>query len=150
MTIPGRRRFVTDASVVFKWFSNTGESDLEKAFELREHFRQRKIDIYAPELLIYEIANVLRYKNALHEKLIHKAISSIYDMDILLPVNLQIMTTAVTLARKYSITVYDSTYLSFALIAGCQVVTADKKLYQKIKDFPGIILISEYCSSEPN
>ena len=150
MTIPGRRRFVTDASVVLKWFSNTGESDLEKAFELREHFLRRKIDIYAPELLIYEIANVLRYKNVLHEKLIHKAISTIYGMDIILPVNLQIIRTAVTLARKYSITVYDSIYLSFAQIAGCQLVTADKKLYQKIKDFPGIVLISDYDFSDSN
>jgi predicted nucleic acid-binding protein len=148
MTIPGRRRYVTEASVVLKWFSNTGENDLEKALELREDFGRRKIDVYAPELLIYEIANVLRYKNALHEKLIHKAISTIYDMDILLPVNIQIMITAVTLARKYSITVYDSTYLSFAQIAGCQLVTADKKLYQKIKDMPGIIFISDYDFSD--
>ena len=148
MTIPGRRRYVTDASVVLKWFSNTGENDLENALKLREDFRLRKIDIYAPELLIYEIANVLRYKKALHEKLIHKAISSIYDMDILLPGNPQIMTTAVTLARKYSITVYDSTYLSFAQIAGCQLITADKKLYQKLRNLPGIIFISEYDSGK--
>jgi len=148
MTIPGRTRFVTDASVVLKWFSNTGENDLKKALELREHFSRRKIEIYAPELLIYEIANVLRYKKALHEKLIHKAISSIYDMDILLPVNSQIMTMAVTLARKYGVTVYDSAYLSFAQIAGCHLVTADRKLYQKIKDMPGIIFISEYDFSE--
>ena len=150
MIIPGRRRFVTDASVILKWFSNAGESDLRKALELREDFRGRNIDIYAPELLIYEVANVLRYKKALHEKLIHKAITSIYDMDILLPVNPQIMTTAVTFARKYSVTVYDSTYLSFAQIAGCQLITADKKLYQKILNLPGIIFISEYNSSEFN
>jgi len=72
MTIPGRRRYVTDASVVLKWFSNIGENDLKKALKLREDFRRRKIDIYAPELLIYEIANVLRFKEALNEKLIHK------------------------------------------------------------------------------
>ena len=150
ITVPGRRRFVTDASVVLKWFSNTGENDLKKALKLREDFRRRKIDIYAPELLIYEIANVLRYKKALNEELIHKAISSIYDMDILLPVNLRIMTTAVTLARKYSVTVYDSTYLSFAQIAGCHLITADRKLYQKLKNLPGIIFISEYDFSESN
>lgn len=150
MTIPGRRRFATDASVILKWFSNTGESDLEKALELREDFGRRKIEIYATELLIYEIANVLRYKNVLHEKLIHKAITTIYDMDILLPVSPQIMTTAVILAQKYSITVYNSTYLGFAQIAGCQLVTADKKLYQKIKDMPGIIFISDYDFSDSN
>jgi predicted nucleic acid-binding protein len=150
MTIPGRRRYVTEASVVLKWFSNTGENDLEKALELREDFKRQKINIYAPELLIYETANVLRCKKALHEKLIHRAISTIYEMDILLPVNLQIIAVAVNLARKYGITVYDSTYLSFAQIAGCQLITADKKLYQKLKDVPGIILVSEYSFDEPN
>ena len=144
MTIPGRRRCVTDASVVLKWFSQAGESDLEKALQLRDDFMKRKIDIYAPELLIYEIANVLRFKKTLKEELINRAISSIYDMDILLPVNHRIMTTAVTLARKYSITAYDSSYVGFAQIAGCYLITADKKLYGKIKELPEIIFIGEY------
>lgn len=148
MTIPGRRRYVTDASVVLKWFSQAGESDLEKALQLRDDYMKRKIDIYAPELLIYEIANVLIFKETLKEELINRAISSIYDMDILLPVNHRIMTTAVTLARKYSITVYDSSYVGLAQIAGCYLITADKKLFQKIKMLPGILDISGYDSEK--
>jgi predicted nucleic acid-binding protein len=144
MTITGKRRFTSDASVILKWFSRSGESELERALQLRDDFKNRKIELYAPELLVYEIANVLRYKETIKEELIYRAISSIYDMDILYPVNLPIMTSAVALARKYSITVYDSSYVSFAQIVGCPLITADKKLYQTIKELPGILYISEY------
>ncbi|MFW6131051.1 MAG: type II toxin-antitoxin system VapC family toxin [Candidatus Aminicenantaceae bacterium] len=65
-------------------------------------------------------------------------------MDILLPVNLAVMTRAITIARQYHITVYDSSYLSFAQNVGCHLITADKKLYQKIKGFPGLVFISDY------
>ena len=140
----GRRKFVVDASVILKWFSQAGEGDLEKALQLREDFRKRRIVLLAPELLIYETANVLRYKVILKDELIFKAITSIYEMDILLPVNLQIIANAVPLARKYSITVYDSTYLCFAQNVGCHLITADKKFFQKTKDIPEIMYISEY------
>lgn len=144
MIASGRRKFVADASVILKWFSKFGEEDLQRALILREGFRKRRIDLFAPELLIYEISNVLRYKEMLSESLIFEAMSSIYEMDILFPVNLHIMADAVVLARKYGITVYDSTYLSFAQHVGCHLITADKKLLLKIKDIPGILSISEY------
>ncbi|MBN1270644.1 MAG: type II toxin-antitoxin system VapC family toxin [Candidatus Aminicenantes bacterium] len=140
----GKRFYVTDASVILKWFSQTGEKDLDKAIQLRKDFKERNIDLYAPELLIYEIANVLRYKKILGDDIIHKAISSIYDMDILWPVNSGVMSRALTIARLYHITVYDSSYLSFAQSVGCHLITADKKLYQKVMGLPGIIFISDY------
>ncbi len=69
-------------------------------------------------------------------------------MEILLPVNLQIVNHAVMLTRKFSMTVYDSSYVGFAQIAGCHLITADKKLYRKIKELPGILYISEYNSEK--
>ena len=144
MNFKERMKYAVDASVILKWFTQDKESDLERALQLRNDFKERKIDLLCPELLIYEIANVLRYKEDLEERLILKAIISIYEMEILILVNQKIMESAVRLALKYGITVYDSTYLSFAQQLGCHLITADKKLFQKIKDLPGIIYISEY------
>ncbi len=144
MNDKGRLRFVVDASVILKWFSEDREKDLEKALQIREDFRDRKIDLFAPELLIYEIVNVLLYKEALKDDLILKAIDSIFAMDILIPVNLQIMKDALKLARKHSIPVYDSTYICFAQHSGCYLITADKKSFQKLKEVPGIMYISGY------
>ena len=56
MIASGRRKFVADASVILKWFSKFGEDDLQKALQLREDFRKRRIDLFAPELLMYEIS----------------------------------------------------------------------------------------------
>lgn len=139
-----RMRFVIDASVILKLFTKDRESDLEKALQIREDYRTRKIDLFAPELLIYEMTNVLRYKEALQDEIVLKAISSIYSMDILIPVNLQIMKDAFCLAREHDITIYDSTYLSCAQYSGCFLITADKKNFQKFKGVPGILFISEY------
>jgi len=148
MNAQGRMKFVVDASVILKWFSQDREKDLEKALRIREDFRARKIDLYAPGLLIYEAANVLRYKEAIKDELILKAIDSIYAMDILIPVNHQIMKNALKLARQHEITVYDSAYLSCAQYSGCYLITADKRFYQKLKDVPGIMYISGYETQE--
>lgn len=144
MIWPGKMKYTLDTSVILKWFSQEDEKDLGKAMQVREDYQKRKIDLLAPELLIYETANVLRYKKSIEEELICKAILSIYAMDILFPVNQLIMENAVKSARMYDITVYDSAYLSFAQITGTNLITADKKLYKKIKDLPGIIIINEY------
>ena len=144
MNAQGRMKFVVDASVILKWFSQDQEKDFEKALQIREDFKDRKIDLYAPGLLIYEAANVLRYKETLEDDLVLKAIDSIYAMDILIPVNLQIMKNALKLARQYEITVYDSAYLSCAQYSGCYLITADQKFYQKLMAVPGIMPIGDY------
>jgi predicted nucleic acid-binding protein len=92
------------------------------------------------------MANVMRYKNALKEELIVRAVASIYDMNIIHPVNFHIMKNAIELARSHDITVYDSTYLSFALNSGSFLITSDKKLQKKISDMPGVIDLGEYDS----
>jgi predicted nucleic acid-binding protein len=144
MNRESRLKFVVDASVILKWFSHDREGHLEKALQLREDFRVRKIDLFSPELLIYEVTNILRFKKILTDSLILKAIDSIFAMDLLVPVNQRIMENALKLAREQNITVYDSTYISFARYCGCYLITADKKFYQNLKDIPGILYIKEY------
>jgi predicted nucleic acid-binding protein len=51
--------FVLDASVVLKWF--TKEEDRVLAIEYRDQFLKGKIDIALPDLILYELANVLGY-----------------------------------------------------------------------------------------
>lgn len=144
MRLRERLAYVVDASVVLKWYADDKEADHGNAFKIRKDFKNRAIDLFAPELLIYEIANVLRYKEALEEKIILNAIISIYEMRILKSVDQDIMEEAVRLARKYDITVYDSTYISFAKYLGCTLVTADRKLLQKIRQLSNVLSIDEY------
>lgn len=144
MRLQERAAYVLDASVVLKWYARDKEKDLEDALKIREDLKSRTIELFAPELLVYEIANVLRYKETLEERLVLNAIVSIYEMRIMRSVNQGIMEEAIRLARKYDITVYDSTYISFAKDLGCTFITADRKLLQKTKPVPNILSIDEY------
>jgi predicted nucleic acid-binding protein len=138
-----RPGFVIDASVALKWFSQAGEEDLKAALRLRGDYQERKIDLFAPELLIYEAANVLRYKDIAAE-VVEKAVSSLYAMDICIPVRLDTMAEAVRFARRFDVTVYDSVYFAFALASGCRMITADRQFLRKIADMPGTLHLSSY------
>jgi predicted nucleic acid-binding protein len=135
--------YTADASLILKWYTESGESELEKALKLRDEYRSRRIEIVSPELLIYEVSNVLRFKKSLEEKYIIAAVESLFELRILRPVNQEIMKGAVKLALEYNITVYDSTYLSFALYHKFPLITADEKLIKKIKNLPDIIFLGD-------
>lgn len=144
MSAEARALCVADASVILKWYCLDSERDVEKALKLRDDFRSRRIELIEPELLIYEIANVLRYKESLEEGLVRKAVVSIFEMRILRPVNQEMMEEAVRLARVHETTVYDSTYISFAHHFGCRFITADRKLQQRIGALPNCLSLEEY------
>jgi predicted nucleic acid-binding protein len=54
--------FVLDTSVVVKWFSKMREDELNNALKIREDYLNKKIFLLFPDLLFYELMNVLRYK----------------------------------------------------------------------------------------
>lgn len=139
----GRPSFVVDASVVLKWFSQADEEDLKAALRLREDYRKRDIDLLAPELLICEAANVLRYMDVV-EDVIEKAVASLFAMDFLVPVGKDTMTEALKLARRFDVTVYDAVYFALALGCGCRMVTADRQFIRKLTDIPIALHISAY------
>jgi len=55
---------VPDSSVVLKWFRRA-EAGLEQAEALRQAHLEGQIVFIVPDLLLYEIANVLRFKSDL-------------------------------------------------------------------------------------
>ncbi len=61
--------------------------------------------------------------------------NSIMDMgmDIITPTP-EIINSAIALAFKYNTTVYDSFYLSLSKELGIPFITADRKLYEEVKE----------------
>jgi len=141
--------YVVDASVVLKWFCQPNERDVDRAYLLREQVREGKIDIQAPELLIYEITNVLRYKQDLKVDDLDKAIESIFEMRMLGSVSKSTMKKAVQIARKYDATIYDATYLAFAEDLRCPLITADSKFYRKVSERVDIIFLEDFENMLP-
>ena len=74
------KEFVLDTSVVLKWFSAFGESDLSKALRLRKEMLEGTVVFVVPELLFYEMANALRYNPKLSARDVNGALDSILDV----------------------------------------------------------------------
>lgn len=124
--------FVLDSSVVIKWFSN--EEDTAIALELRDSYVKGNVSIACPDLIIYEIANALRYNKALKEKDIDNSINSLLSMGISIIVPTKsILEAAISIALEHDITVYDAYFVALAKELNFNYVTADEKLYNKIK-----------------
>ena len=136
--------YVLDTSVVIKWFSNLDEGDLEKADWLRELYLKEKVQFLFPDLLLYELNNVLRYKPDFDFEKIRKAVATIELMEIpIQPYQHQIGAEAVELAVQYDLTVYDSYFIALAKEEGFKLITADQKVYKKVSSLPWVVYLEK-------
>ena len=131
---------VLDASIVIKWLKEETDSEKARFFEF-QHVSGEDV-IAVPDLLYYEVANVLRHKSGLSEE------SGLAVMDILAGMELQVFNFSLTelkevysFAHKHDITVYDALYVYLAQQLHCAFVTADRKLYQHIKQYGWVSLL---------
>lgn len=52
-------KLIVDTSVIIKWLSQNNENFLEQANLILHHVQEGKVDIFSPELVKYEVGNVL-------------------------------------------------------------------------------------------
>ena len=121
---------VLDASVVVKWFSE--EEYTDKALQIRRKFLNGEESIVIPDLLLYELANSLRYNRDFNSIDVKDALASIFDMhiDIIVPIS-ELVRSAITLAFDHNITIYDAFYVALAKESSLNLITADDKLYKR-------------------
>ncbi len=74
-------RLVLDTSVVLKWIRQE-EILAEQALAILHGYLEGHIQVIVPTLLIYEVANVLRYKNELTTTYLETAIQSLFDLGV--------------------------------------------------------------------
>ncbi len=110
---------VVDASVVAKWFLS--ERDSEAALSLRDRHVGGEVRLVAPDLMIYEVANALRYHPAIGSDRLADHIGDVFALDIGLdPASETALTaairTAIALADRINGVVYtaDETLLRAA------------------------------------
>jgi predicted nucleic acid-binding protein len=132
---------VLDASVVLKWIFDDGSGG-ERAARMRdEHVAGHEI-IAVPDLLFYEIGNVLATKTRLSEAAISEALSLLWEFSLeRFDLGLEEFRGCLALSRKYRITVYDAAYVELGRRLECRFVTADKKLYEKVKGIKTVGLL---------
>ena len=122
---------VVDASVVIKWFVD--EVHAEAARRLQEDQYQ----LFAPDLLWPECGNIL-WKKVRRGELIPDEARLIWGALEQQPISafpsLLVLDLALEVALDTNRTVYDSCYLALAMLLGCQLVTADQRLFNALQD----------------
>jgi predicted nucleic acid-binding protein len=132
---------VLDASVILKWLLDD-EAGHTRATELREAHAGGTETIAVPDLLFFEIANVLAMKKQLSEVDCASGISLVWDFQLeQYDFGLEEFLAAMSIARRHGITVYDAAYVELARRLDCMVVTADRKLYEKTKSLGSVELL---------
>ena len=133
--------YVIDASIVIKWFVD--EEDSPAARALRESHVRGTTPLAAPDLLIYETANVLLRSRGFSLAETKECIHQLYDLnlDIIAPTPDLVMST-IALSSQKGITFYDALYVELAKQLGFKCITADQKLFQRLKDTPLLQFIS--------
>lgn len=133
---------VVDASVVAKWF--VPEEDSDKAVRLRNRHVEGTLTLMAPDLLVYEVANALAYHPEIEEDGLREDLEALFMIDIeLVPPSTELMASIAEKARLNAVSVYDSSYLALAELTATNLVTADRKFHEKVKDKGQILILDE-------
>ncbi len=121
-----------DASVAVKWFSE--EPGTQSALKLRDEHVDGVRMLTAPDLMLYEVANALRYKPGFSGEKVVRAIADLMDIqvDLIVP-SRDLAERASELAYTYGVTVYDSCYLALSELLGVSLYTSDKRFFDNAK-----------------
>ena len=140
------RSLIVDTSVAVKWFSR--EDGTEAALKLRDDLIHGQIELSAPDLLLYELANVLRHHPRFSAEDVSAAVTSVLDLGIrFVPPSANLLAEAARLAFDRKITVTDAAFVTLAGLEGTILVTADKRLAGRADDKDRILALSEYRDS---
>ncbi len=132
------RSALLDTSVVVKWFIL--EEDSEKAVSLRQAHGQAELLLHAPDILLMELANALRYSPLVSAEEVPQALRLFSDLGItIVPFSLDILISSVTLSQKHDLAVYDSYFLALARTLDIPLITADRKMLSHLAAEDGAV-----------
>lgn len=144
-------RLVIDSSVVVKWY--VAEHDSVQAIVLFDLWTNDDIELFAPDLLLIEVGNILWKKQrigAMTSIQAQKTTSTVTALTIPWSDSHELLPQAISIAIKHDRTVYDSIYLALAIQLGCPFVTADDRLANAVAaHIPSVVKLSDWKPSSP-
>jgi predicted nucleic acid-binding protein len=136
---PSGPLLILDTSVVLKWFLERGEPDVARARKVRDAFLSRRCTLAAPDLLLMEIANALTTGHRASPREAAETIETILEIGLeLFEFRFPALVTAIEMASRYGVEVYDSYFLALAIESAGLLVTADEAFLRKVKSHANI------------
>ena len=119
---------VIDASIVLKWVL-AEENNRETAKALIPRHAAASQEVVVPELLFYEITNVLAVSAKLPLAQIEEILDWLYELELkIASLGRDDFKKAAKLAQEFHISVYDASYVALAMSLNVVFVTADAAL----------------------
>src|SRR3989344_6742231 len=119
---------VVDTSVVIKWLSSDNEKYLDQANDILKDVQGEKIEVYAPELVKYEVGNVLLFGKHLSLTQAKIVLTEFFNLPItFIAESVQTAKDTFSLASKSGITYYDAAFLALAKQHDATLVTENVK-----------------------
>jgi predicted nucleic acid-binding protein len=111
------------------------EEGSEEALRIRRRYVEGEAEIVAPELIVFEALNALRFKGLFTAQEVKRISESLdaYAFD-LRALRGQYAAHALDAAYENDITLYDASYISLASLEGAKMYTADRKLIGKLHE----------------
>ncbi len=130
-----------------KWVLS-GEPNEDKAAKLKEDHLSGISQLSAPSFMIQEVANSLWKaikRKRITQEYAREALQMLNDLKIELEnANWLRTSEALTIACNLDLTVYDAAYLFLAKETEACLITADNKLYEKVKGYYKILHVKDY------
>ena len=123
---------IVDASVILRSFF-PDEAQTQAQAVVRDHVAGR-IELKAPDLLLYELANAVwqaERRGRIHTNQANKILQAMEGLRIrILTLNWAEM---LPMARRFDRSAYDAAYLALAEKLGESLITGDERLYNAVK-----------------
>jgi len=126
--------YILDSSVIFKWFSYENEKNVDKALSILDMYRENKLEIIIPELVIYEVSNALRYNNNFSSIETRKIISTLINMELnMIGLSNRVIDSTIRIAYEENITIYDAVFISLSNIMKIPLISANPRHHKLLK-----------------
>lgn len=121
-------QFVVDASIVLSWVQD-GNKKTDPLWILQDKLAKGKISLLAPDFLLVEVLNVLKWRFKVSRDDALSFLTSLPQLPIqFVDSNFGDMSTAIALVYHHQLSAYDALYLGLAKKTGCMLISLDKQL----------------------
>jgi predicted nucleic acid-binding protein len=139
---------VVDASVAAKWHLKD-EEDADRAILLLDRFVAGRVSLWAPSHIRYEIPSVITHATIgraprLSQDVAQESIAAFLAFEIQTVETNEMILDAFLLVHKRGIAFYDGRYLALAQQLDLPLMTADRRLYERIRSVSNLVWLGTY------